>query len=76
VFQPPVPSDAPTGALGLLLEVGTPHYDSDEARYHPGFELPPFDLDLFNMALENEPVAEPTAEEVAAYHFLKYTLAK
>ena len=75
VFQPPVPTDAPTSNRNPNTPVGTP-YNSDEARYHPRFELPPFDLDLFNMALENEPVAEPTAEEVAAYQFLKYTLGK
>ena len=92
LFQPPVPSDActlaQTGVLGLLpmLEVST-HFESNgrshgdigeatQARYHPGFELPPFDLDLFNMALENEPVTEPTAEEIAAYHFLKHALGK
>ena len=71
-FQPlsPVP-----GVLGLLSEIGT-HYDSEDARYHPGFDLPPLDLDLFNLMLENEQVPEPTAEEIAAYQFLKYSLGK
>jgi hypothetical protein len=72
VFQPlsPVP-----GVLGLPSEIGT-HYDSEDARYHPGFDLPPLDLDLFNLMLENEQVPEPTAEEIAAYEFLKYSLGK
>ena len=61
--------------LGLPSEMGTP-YDSEETRYHRKFDLPTLDLDLFNMALENEPVPEPTAEEVAAYQFLKYSLGK
>ena len=75
LFQPPVlPGNAPTG-MGLPSEVGAP-YDSEEIRYHPGFELPPLDLEVLNTALENELIAEPTAEEVAAYHFLKYSLGK
>ena len=60
----------------LPFEIGTPSNDSDEAMYHPGFDFPPLDLDLFNMVLENEPVPEPTAEETAAYQFLKYSLGK
>ena len=88
-FQPPIPlpvagdaSDVPTGVLGLPLEVlETPQAytasgSSEELNYHPGYELPPFDLDLFMLTLENEPVAEPTAEEIAAYHFLKFSLGK
>lgn len=39
--------------------------------FHPGFELPPLDLELLNAALENESIPEPTAAEVAAYLFLK-----
>jgi hypothetical protein len=38
-----------------------------------GYQLPPLDLHLLNTTLENEPVAEPTTEEVAA---LKYALGK
>jgi hypothetical protein len=48
----------------------------EEATYHPGFDLPPLDLDLFNIVLENELVPEPTAEEVATYLFLKQSLGK
>jgi hypothetical protein len=59
-----------TGVMGL---VGTPYIDSEEEN-HPGLQLPPLDLDLLYMSLENEPVAEPTAEEVVAYHFLKNAL--
>lgn len=84
--QPPVPgnSDAPVAVatevmpVGLLLaelESGNPYIDSEE-NFHPGFQLPPLDLDLLYMTLENEPVAEPTAEEIAAYFFLNNTLGK
>ena len=45
--------------LYLPSEVDAPH-DLEEVRYHPGFELPPFNFDLFDTTLENEPVAEPT----------------
>jgi hypothetical protein len=70
---PDAPSASGSGVLGLLLEdLGT----HSEEEYHPGFQLPPLDLELLNTTLENEPVAEPTAEEVAAYHFLKYALGK
>jgi hypothetical protein len=71
VFSPS--QDAPTGVLGL--DIGTPYINSEE-EYHPGFQLPPLDIELLNMRLENEPVAEPTAEEVEAYHFLKHALGK
>ena len=43
---------------------------------NPGFEIPPFDLGLFNAMLEQEPVSEPTSEEVAALFFLKAILGK
>jgi hypothetical protein len=75
MFQPPAPGDAPTGVLSLSSEIGA-LCDVEETRNHPGFDLPPLDLDLFNMVLENEQVPEPTAEEVAAYHSLKYLLGK
>jgi hypothetical protein len=75
----PVLGDAPTqaGMVGLILsaDLDTLYIDSEE-EYHPGYQLPPLDLDLLNTMLENEPVAEPTAEEVAAYNFLKYALGK
>lgn len=66
IFQPgpPVP---PTG-LGEKV-------NNEEAGImytsHPGFELPPLDLELFNAALETDPIPEPTAAEVAAYLFLR-----
>ena len=41
---------------------------------HPGLKLPPFDLELFNAALETEPIPEPTPAEVAAYLFLRGSL--
>ena len=74
-WQPPVPHNPPTGVLGLPMEIGTTTHNSEE-RYHPGFEFPPLNLDLFNTALENKLVAEPTAEELAAYCFLKFSLGK
>ena len=70
--------DAPTGVLGpglLSADLGIPYIGSEE-EYYPGFQLPPLDLELLNKRLENEPVAEPTAEEVAAYNFLKHALGK
>jgi len=39
-----------------------------------GFEIPPLDLELLNVALENEPIPEPTAAEVAAYLFLRRSI--
>ena len=45
--------------------LGTPYIGS-EKKYYPRFQLPPLDLELSNKRLENKPVAEPTAEEVAA----------
>ena len=72
--SPPLPSDAPTG---LPSETHGLSYDSvEEATYHPGFDLPPLDLDLFNMVLEKKLIPGPTAEEVAAYLFLKQSLGK
>ena len=62
--------------IDLPFEIGTPSNDSEEARYHPGFDLPSLDLDSFNFVLENELVPDPTAEEVAAYQFLKYSLER
>jgi hypothetical protein len=41
------------------------------SHWHPGFELPPFDLELFNAALETEPIPVLTAAEVAAHMFLR-----
>jgi hypothetical protein len=83
VFLPPVSNDsdlnAPTlnqassGELGLGLPSGETDapYDSEEAIYHPRFQLPPLDLDILYTQLENEPVPEPTAEELSGYyHFL------
>ena len=55
--------------------LGTPYIGSEE-KYYSRFQLPPLDLELLNKRLENEPVAEPTAKEVAAYHFLKHALGK
>jgi hypothetical protein len=63
------------GLLSDSADLDTLYIDSEE-EYHPGYQLPPLDLDLLNTMLENEPVAEPTAEEVAAYNFLKYALGK
>jgi hypothetical protein len=37
----------------------------------PTFDLPPLDLELLNMALDNDPILEPTVAEVAAYLFLR-----
>jgi hypothetical protein len=75
--SPPLPSNASTRVLGLPSETHGPSYDSvEEATYHPGFDLLPLDLDLFNMVLENELIPGPTAEEVVAYLFLKQSLRK
>lgn len=81
--QPPSPvpglgdaGDAPT-MTGVTAPGPGPYINSAESEEdydHPGFHLPPLDLDLLYMSLEKEPVAEPTAEEVAAYHFLKNAL--
>ena len=57
-------SESSTGVVVLLSEIGS-HYDSEEAKYHAGFDLPPFDLDLFNTVHENDLVPEPTAEVAA-----------
>jgi hypothetical protein len=79
--QPPLPSDTPgpTGVMpvtvGLLSAELCPYIDSEEV-YHPGFQMPPLDLELLYTRLENEPVAEPTAEEISAYRFLKNALGK
>ena len=61
VFQSPSPVP---GVVVLPSEIGT-HYDSEEARYHAGFDLLLLDLELFNMVHENDLVPEPTAEVVA-----------
>lgn len=84
VFQPPVPNDlnAPTpsqsasGELGSQVLPSDAPYNPEEAIYHPRFQLPPLDLDLLYTTLENGPIAEPTAEEVSAYQFLKNALGK
>ena len=44
VFQSPSPVP---GVVVLLSEIGS-HYDSEEAKYHARFDLPPFDLDFTN----------------------------
>jgi hypothetical protein len=62
VIQPPSPVP---GILVLPSEIST-YYDSEEARYYTGFNLPPLDLDLLNMVLENDLVPEPTAEVAAS----------
>ena len=64
--------------MDLLLStelVSTPHIISEEV-YHPRFQLPPLDVDLLYTTLDNKPVVEPTAEELAAYHFLKNALGE
>jgi hypothetical protein len=67
--------DAPTMTGVMSLDTGPYiNFESEEEYDHPGFHLPPLDLDLLYMTLEKEPVAEPTAEEVAAYNFLKNAL--
>jgi hypothetical protein len=48
--------------LGLPSEIGT--------HYHSVFDLPPLDLDLFNLMLENKQVPEPTAEEITVFEIL------
>ena len=53
------------GVLVLPSEIGS-HYDSEEARYYAGFDLPPLDPDLFDMVRENDLVPEPTAEVAAS----------
>ena len=75
VFRPLSPVPGMLGSLGLPSEIGT-HYNSEDASYHPGFDLPPLDFDLFNLMLENEQVPEPTAEEMAAIQFLKDSLGQ
>jgi len=59
----------------LLLEVPPSDMSSFEASTL-GFEIPPFDLDLFNAMLEREPVPQPTSLEIAALFFLKTVLGK
>ena len=38
---------------------------------HPGFEIPPFDLELFTEMLDQMPVPERTAAELEAHQFLR-----
>lgn len=40
------------------------------------FEVPPFNLDAFNAALEDRPIPQPTAEELQAHEFLRALLGK
>jgi len=68
MFEPPA-SHVPTGEAinNDSEEVALIH----TSHWHPGLELPPLDLELFNAALENEPIPEPTAAEKAAHLFLR-----
>ena len=44
------------------------------SHWHPGFDLPPFDLELFNATFEMEPIPELSDAEVAAHLFLRRSL--
>ena len=80
MFKPPVPSDALvwTQAVETINngseEMGLTQMSRYTSHWHPGFELPPLDLELLNATLENEPIPEPTAAEVAAYLFLRESI--
>jgi hypothetical protein len=70
VFQP---LSLVPGVLGLPSGIDI-HYNSENARYHSGFDLPPLDLDLFNLMLENKQVPEPTAEEITVFEILTWKI--
>lgn len=44
--------------------------------FEPEFPSFDFDLDLFNLSLEQEPIPEPTDAELAAHAFLRKVLGK
>jgi hypothetical protein len=67
MFEPPVPSHALARETINNEEAGLMY----TSHWHPGFDLPPLDLELLNAALVNNPIPEPSAEEVAAYQFLR-----
>ena len=73
-FSAPLPLEMDTSKCSQSLHVA--NNDSIMFEVNPGFEIPPFDIDLFNAMLEQEPVSEPTSEEVAAPSFLKAVLGK
>lgn len=70
MFQPLIPpGHAPIG-LGDTISNDSEELDLTYTC-HPGFELPPLDLELFHMALKTDPILEPTPAEVAPHLFLR-----
>jgi hypothetical protein len=79
MFQPPATAaSAPTQAGETVTNNDSEEaglmYHTSPSHWHPEFELPPFDLELFNAALEIEPIPEPSAAEIAAHLFLRRSL--
>jgi hypothetical protein len=62
--------------IDLPLDMNTGSASTNLDEYVHPFEFPPFDLDMFNAALEDGPIPQPSAEELQAHRFLRGLLRK